>query len=124
MMSRKYLFRSTKWKKRQWTEEFLERQKWAMDKFVLHITSSYEVVENSSNDGHDENVENNNVENAKNTYNFEDNESPVEAQIDFYDQSNWPDNLDHKTRNLLVEKGPIRKLDLVFPLDYKSRHFS
>ena len=116
--------RKKKLVKRQQTEEFLERQKGAIDKFVFYNTSSHEVPEDLSDEGHDENVENNNVENAKNTYNFEDNESPVEAQIDFYDQSNWPDNLDHKTRNLLVEKGPIRKLDLVFPLDYKSRHFS
>ena len=54
----------------------------------MHNTSSHKIPEDLFDDGHDENVENNNVENAQNTDNFEDNESPIEAQIDFYDPSN------------------------------------
>uniref|UniRef100_A0A8I6XFN0 TTF-type domain-containing protein n=1 Tax=Hordeum vulgare subsp. vulgare TaxID=112509 RepID=A0A8I6XFN0_HORVV len=45
------------------------------------------------------------------------------STIDIFDPRNW-DNLDDKARDILLEKGPVRNDDIVFPPNSNSRHFS
>jgi hypothetical protein len=47
-----------------------------------------------------------------------------EASIhDVFDPRTWG-NLDNKGRDILIEKGPVRDLNLQFPLDSTNRSFS
>ena len=47
-----------------------------------------------------------------------------EASIhDVFDHRTW-ENLDNKGRDILIEKGPVRELNLEFPADALNRHFS
>ena len=47
-----------------------------------------------------------------------------EASIhDVFDPRTW-ENLDNKGRDILIEKGPVRELNLEFPVDAHGRRFS
>jgi len=42
---------------------------------------------------------------------------------DVFDPRTW-ENLNNKGRDILIEKGPVRELNLEFPVDAHNRHFS
>lgn len=43
--------------------------------------------------------------------------------LNIYDPRNW-DGIDNNAPDILIENGPIREMDFVFPSDTISRHFS
>ncbi|KAG6413965.1 hypothetical protein SASPL_126681 [Salvia splendens] len=47
----------------------------------------------------------------------------LDGLLSIFDPSTW-ENLDNVKRDLLIEKGPVRELNLEFPKDAIGRHFS
>jgi hypothetical protein len=124
-------------RKRKLENEFIQSQKGAMDKYVRSnmTTSNLDELalaiitqDQASEDNVDINGDNGNVSDNENTFNSSSTKSASldEQNIftsDIFDPRNW-DTLDDKARDLLVEKGPIREENLLFPLDSNKRHFS
>lgn len=118
--------------KRKQNELFIHSQKGALDKFVTKVSatenSKYGRVHNvsESNDHFDDDTSNLSehdiVLNASNVESLNVHEQPRSC-VDIYDPRYW-ENLDNKMRDVLVEKGPKREMNLVFPLDKNNRHFS
>jgi hypothetical protein len=140
MPPRKYASGSQKRKRRKHTEDFVLSQKGAMDKFlkrdigdprntnelaiVLVEPVDEQICGNSEYQGPtDHNVsDHDNISHPTATESASVDE-PLVVTIDIYDPRNW-NNLDNKARDTLVEKGPIREKNIVFPMDGNSRHFS
>ncbi|KAK9690129.1 hypothetical protein RND81_09G106900 [Saponaria officinalis] len=80
-------------------------------------------VENESNLPKDVSIDDDNEDNVENESNLPNDEPNISNTfIDIYDPMNWI-NLDNKTRDIIVEKRPIRELNIDFPLDDNNRHF-
>jgi hypothetical protein len=56
-------------------------------------------------------------DNAENTYINE------QSRLSIFDPRIW-ESLDNVKRGILIEKGPVREMDLEFPNDASNRHFS
>ncbi|AQK80302.1 General transcription factor 2-related zinc finger protein, partial [Zea mays] len=147
MSARKYPSGSEKRKRKKRTDEFIETQRRAMDKFFSSNSTTsknqnemaivsieeqpgnnpedqgFTPEENIDTDRNDNNVSDHEpMVNSPPTENASVDEQPVFTE-DIYDPRNW-DNLDNKSRDILVEKGPIRDENIEFPLDTNGRHFS
>ena len=137
MSSRKYPSGSEKRKRKKRADEFIETQRGAMDKFFssnsktsrnqneMAIVAIEEQPDNKPEDQGftpEENIDHKPMVNSPPTENASVDEQPVFTE-DIYDPINW-DNLDNKSRDILVEKGPIRDENIEFPLDINGRHFS
>ncbi|KAE8773641.1 hAT family dimerization domain containing protein [Hordeum vulgare] len=140
MSSRKCKSGHEKRLKRKRENEFIKSQEGSMNKFVRPKKSSasnnqelaivvfqqrdVNLDENDTDPNGNENIGEDVA--ASGHANFDSNDNDQEQQpftANIYDPANW-DHLDDKTRDFLVEKGPIREENLVFPLDDDSRHFS
>jgi len=130
----RYASGSAKRRKRKKEEELRESQKGALDTFVTRNSTATEnpeplaivavEVEENANSNVDEDIvsDHENISNSSATQSASIDEQPV-FTVDIYDPRNW-DSLDNKARDILVEKGPIREENIVFPKDGNSRHFS
>ncbi|KAK9750633.1 hypothetical protein RND81_02G209400 [Saponaria officinalis] len=145
MLPKKYLSGCEKRKKkRKLNEELIKSQQGAIRKFLVKnvvddnednavneanlpndvpVDVNENIVENESNLPNDGSTDNDNEDNVENESNFPNEEPNISNTfIDIYDPMNWT-NLDNKTRDIIVEKGPIRELNIDFPLDDNNRHF-
>jgi hypothetical protein len=116
----------------------VESQKGALDKlFVVSSNVDVNEVEGRESDHNEEHDHNLNTEDEVNEDgSMEENliaaidaveDSMMREQdasgLSIFDPRTW-DNLDNNKRDILIEKGPIRGLNLVFPKDSIGRHFS
>ena len=131
--SRKFASGSEKRRKKKHQDELIESQKGAMDRFIQKETPgpsrnteelAIVIVEQQ-----DEGISQEHMNISDDDNNVSRENSPVTDHeelvfsVDIYDPRNW-ENLDNKARDILVEKGPIREQNLVFPKNSRSRHFS
>jgi hypothetical protein len=73
-------------------------------------------------DAVEDNMMRENLQPSSNHENSNDDEQDASG-LSIFDPRIW-DNLDNNKRDILIEKGPIRGLNLVFPKDSIGRHFS
>uniref|UniRef100_A0A8I7BIZ4 Uncharacterized protein n=1 Tax=Hordeum vulgare subsp. vulgare TaxID=112509 RepID=A0A8I7BIZ4_HORVV len=135
MSSRKCLSGSEKRKRKKLKDEKEEYQKGSLDNYFrtnrssgnslqLAIVSVEEQQTENLNEDHVTNEVDDQHENLDGSTNTGipsvDEQQPF--TVDILDPQSW-DNLDNKSRHILVEKGPVREDKILFPSDSSSRHF-
>ncbi|XBI90210.1 hypothetical protein VPH35_027887 [Triticum aestivum] len=144
MSSRKHLSGSAKRKREKEKDEEVKSLKGSLNNFFRPVSSSTDPLElaivsveeqptentNSTDDdmnfwkwNDDMNEGNNNSSEQENVTHSPSVDKQQQFTVDIFDPRNW-DNLDDKARDILVEKGPVRNDDIVYPPDINSRHFS
>ena len=139
MSTRKYLSGCTKRKIKKRKDELVEAQKGSISKYFRTSNSSRNALQLAIVDVQEQPTENidedGNISRGDNSSSDHANpadspnseipnvDEPHSHTVDIFDPREW-DNLDDKARDILVEKGPIRQNNIVFPSDHKSRHFS
>ncbi|KAM3298896.1 hypothetical protein ACQJBY_040406 [Aegilops geniculata] len=143
MLPKKHLSGCEKRNNKKRVDKLIKSQEGAMDMFVLrpgaatnseqlYIINGEEKPDDTKNAVEENHVEKNNAaENDadQHTENFSDHENLGNADeqgssFDIYDPRTW-NILDNKSRDILIEKGPIREYNIVFLEDEISgRHFS
>jgi hypothetical protein len=143
-LPKKYLSRAQKRNKRKQENQFIESQKGAIHRFFSTPTSvdcdpsDNSVVDGTHDDGHEQNlIEGVLIEsatgenmdggeqnlNAENHVSDNDDGDGEESLLEIFDPRTR-DKLDNKRRDILIEKGIMRELDLQFPIDNLGIHFS
>ncbi|XP_048550669.1 zinc finger MYM-type protein 1-like [Triticum urartu] len=132
MLPKKHLSGSEKRRKKKAEKEFIDTQKGAMHKFLPRkvVAESSNQLDQQPVEALDSTNDHNQGRNSGEHENDANSENPIPNEqetspLDIYDPQNW-ENLDNKSRNILVEKGPRRDYNLVFQSDNtsSSRHFS
>ncbi|KAF2943933.1 hypothetical protein DAI22_02g102200 [Oryza sativa Japonica Group] len=137
MLPKKHLSGAKKRKKRKRGDQFIESQKGAIHKFFSASSSAvpdenpeadYPSTEeqeqqlvlfvNTEDDANHDDSEHENLQRSPCTEN-----ANVDVHENIYDPRTW-ENLDNRGRDILIEKGPIREFNLLFPSDSSGRHFS
>jgi len=145
MLPKKHASRSEKRKKKRKIDALKESQRGSIHKFfksststtrnpdewaivvveeqTTHLEDQSPIEDSVGTDTDDNNVSDHEpVLNSPTTQSTRVDEEPV-FTIDMYDPINWG-NLDNKARDILVEKGPVREENIVFPMDARSRRFA
>jgi hypothetical protein len=132
MLPTKHLSGAQKRNKRKRENQLIESQKGAIHRFFSASTNvppkdNPKDLEEDDQDTHNQEQEQN-LDEVQINHDDEDNQviqdgDGEESFPEIFDPKTW-DNLDNKRRDILIEKGPMRELNLQFPKDNLGRYFS